>query len=172
MQDVCGKSAPFSCRQIPPQLAQLGVSEDEWESAIKRLGADVQSLKHCACNAESCVGNCLGLLSLCLLLPVLCAMAKKNNMVWDAAFRAWQANFNEKVLVPKGAFCKSQLMAWLIERGGNNKQRFIACWVAFALQPQAVAHLKAEPHLFGDTKNFSGCNGVNELDCCMHPLSQ
>lgn len=173
IEDACGKSEPFSGKHMPPnipsQLAQFGVSEHEWASAIKRLEADVQSLRSGACTAGCWAGACLSILSLGILCPVFCAMRKKKVVAWDAAFRAWQADFNDKVLVPKGGFCKSQSLCWVTYGPKGEKQRHHARWVAIALQPHAVTHLRAEPHLFGDIENHSCCNGVNEGELCIHP---
>jgi hypothetical protein len=173
VQNSCGKSAPFSSKHMPPnipsELAQFGVSEHEWTSAIKRLEADVQSLRSGHCTAGCCAGLCLGILSLGLLCPVFSAMHKKKVMAWDAAFRTWQADFNDQVLVPKGGFCKTQSLCWVTSGSNGEKHRHYTCWVAFALQPHAASHLKAEPHLFGDIEDHACCNGVAEAECCMHP---
>lgn len=107
IEDACGKARPFSSKHMPPnmphQLAQFGISEQEWASAIQRLEADVQSLRSGQCSSACLAGVCLSFLSLGLLCPVLCAQHKKDTMAWDAAFRRWQADFNHNVLEPKAS---------------------------------------------------------------------
>jgi hypothetical protein len=63
----------------------------------------------------------------------------------------------------------SQSLCWVTHGPKGEKQRHFSRWIAFALQPHAVAHLRDEPHLFGHVESYACCNGVNEMECCMHP---
>ena len=153
----------------PSELEPLGVTEREWADAVERLRKDVNSLRPGFYTAPCCLYTMLSIFTLCLICPWMCAKQKKNIMAWDTAFRAWQAWFNETVLVPKGGFCKSQSLCYVTYGNNGEKQRHFVRWLAVAFQPEAANVLKSQPHLLGDVDNRGCCNGVNESECCMHP---
>jgi len=173
MEGCCGPAAPFQDGDMPPnmptQLAQLGVTADEWAHAVKRLNADVNGMKRGMFNGPFLLRCFATVITLGLVCPTLCAERKKQMETWDLAMHKWQDEFNEKVLVPKGGFCKTQSLCFVTYGSKGEKQRWYYRWLAVAVQPHAVAHLRAEKHLFGDIENLSCCNGIDERKCCMHP---
>ena len=110
----------------------------------------------------------------CLLIPCYCvckAIAKENRE-WDKAFRAWQDDFNNQILQNCGIFVKTQSRCdavYISEQGRTRKERHIERWLAFALTPEEVAKLKAEPHEVGDIEDCKCCGGSDEHELCMHP---
>eukprot|EP00397_Hematodinium_sp_SG-2012_P042169 GEMP01046585.1.p1 GENE.GEMP01046585.1~~GEMP01046585.1.p1 ORF type:complete len:236 (-),score=36.72 GEMP01046585.1:992-1699(-) len=93
---------------------------------------------------------------------------KKRVMAWDTDMRTFQRNLNEKIK-DLGISVKTQSNCE-VTSGNSGKNRHIERWFSFALTPKEVAKLENEPHLLGDIENHDGCGGVNENECCMHPL--
>uniref|UniRef100_A0A7S1VYT9 Uncharacterized protein n=1 Tax=Alexandrium catenella TaxID=2925 RepID=A0A7S1VYT9_ALECA len=155
---------------VPEAMAKMGVQNSTWCKQTIAL-KDVNAI-------ENSIGCCPGLTCILLWSPILlltgccCCYLCKHQAAklrqWDAAFREWQANFNQ-ILEPLGIFVKSQSMCYVTHGSKGEKQRHIHRWLAFALTPGQITKLKAEPHLFGDIENNTCCNGIDENELCMHP---
>jgi len=98
---------------------------------------------------------------------VWCQEEPKNNGAWYHVDRRI-----EEVLEPLGMFVKTRSRCtayWTSNgEGGTSKNRMYGRWLAFALNPQQAAVLKAQPYLEGDIQGGC-CGGPNEFDLSMHP---
>jgi len=130
----------------PVQLFNRGVTDEQWQSYVKKL----------------CAVNKMRSGYWCNYIPSSLAI-----MNWDNALRRWQNEFNEECLIPLGLFCKTQSNALLF---CCKNLRHTARWITFALTPEAAATLRAEPHLMGEIDNFRSkyCGAYPESQCCVH----
>jgi hypothetical protein len=152
----------------PPELFVNGFRRDTFDEWIQRLEA-IRGLR------STCCFDCCCLTSIIVLpcfIPCFCAYGRKSIETWDKALRSWQDDFNNQILQHCGIYVKTQsrCVAVYVSTGqGVSKQRYTERWLAFALEPEEVAKLKAEAHVSGDIEDCGCCRGANESELCMHP---
>lgn len=169
IQGCCGQSPPFipyDMENIPYQLYNAGVTDQEWTEFVKRL-VQVNSMRKGACRIQ-CLLRCLSLIFLPCLIPSACQSCAREIAAWDKELRKWQDDFNNEVLIRQGCFVKTKSNCWVTYNQKGEKQRHIDRWIAFALTPAESELLKYEPHITGDIEKGC-CGGVNEETCCIHP---
>ena len=84
----CEKSKPFNDQDmatVPSQLVQAGVTEGEWALWTDKLYREVNMLKKPKCTVECVCALTLAVATLFTICPLLCAAAKKETLIWDAA---------------------------------------------------------------------------------------
>lgn len=86
---------------------------------------------------------------------------------WDDDMRFWQEQLNRVELEKINHYVKTQSRCD-VSYDSNGKHRYIERWIAFALNAEESAKLKAEPHLAGEVESGC-CGGPNEREYCMHP---
>lgn len=148
---------------VPKALEERGLQAAVWKAFTSQL----RSIDY-----KSSLGGCLGEFFCCFIgvhtlfcCCSLCTLRKRRVGAWDAEFRRWQADFNE-ILEPLGIFVKSRSVCNV---GREERQSHVRRWLAFALGSEQVEKLKGEPHVEGDTDDWSLCGGINESELCMHP---
>ncbi|CAM9692889.1 unnamed protein product [Discosporangium mesarthrocarpum] len=167
-QTCCGTSMGLSkedVEMVPEQLRVKGLADVEWRTwtGPLKLGA-VQRLRSGVCTD---IEMCFSAVLMPWLMFELCADNRNSVMAWDEALRKWQKDFNEVALEKHGIFVKTQSICIITnKRKSSSRHKFR--WLEFALTPDEIEKLRAEPHLTGDIR--TGCCGeVNETECCMHP---
>ena len=138
---------PMDVHLPPEQLMDLGLTAELWSRYMRRLETDVQSKQHSDCKTSMCC-----ILTCCV--SICCFDIVSDSKSYHAALKAWQDDFNED-LAKVNMFCKTQchVHGWMQYvsngSGGGSVQRFEAesPWLAIAVGDEAIATLKAAPHI-------------------------
>ena len=162
----------------PYLLANMGLSDEEWQRRIKAL----QKIK----DNSGFVGDCWGITKKIIFgalfffilpfwLPGFCKRRVERLDRWDEAMRKWQNDWNVEGLERLGIFVKTQSNCWVTYGGKGEKHRHYERWLAFSLTPNEKILLENEVHMMGDVENWEnccpqcGCQGPNENKLCWHP---
>ena len=121
----CGPALPFDpydMQNIPYQLYNAGVTDEEWAEHVKRL-VKVNNMRQAGCSFQCLLNCCLPMILPCLC-PYFCQKCAKEVYAWDAELRKWQENFNNEVLFRQGCFVKTKSNCWVTYNEKGEKQRF------------------------------------------------
>lgn len=129
----------------PPELLERGVTQAQWDEAMRSLEADVQSKQVSGC-AQVFIWITL------ILLPLLCFWQGQYNR----AMRRWLDNLNTNVLLPRGMLAKFQT---------NRIDKLEFSWLAIALTDAEVELLRREPVMWRPECCGTGIT-PNECECC------
>jgi hypothetical protein len=162
---------PYDMGNIPYQLYNAGVTDQEWVEFVKRLD-QVNKTRDKSCSICSFWGCILGT----FFPPLYCFFlkARVNNLaIWDNELRKWQDDFNNEVLTRHGCFVKTKSHCYAVsdsKAGGRKVRMSVHRWITFALNPTECEALKHEPHMTGyiDGGDLLAPS-VNEATCCIHP---
>jgi hypothetical protein len=123
---------PSSFNDIPPQLADRGVTRDEWMHWMGRLSQQVQEVSFSVVSA---------VLIICTLVAIPYLIHRSNRL--HTLVAQWTEDFNRQVLQPRGLLCKTQKS--VENRGKHNIEE---SWLHIALTPEAISTLQQQPHIF------------------------
>ena len=81
----CGPALPFDpydMQNIPYQLYNAGVTDEEWAEHVKRL-VNVNKMRQAGCSFQCLLNCCLPMILPCLC-PYFCQKCAKEVYAWDA----------------------------------------------------------------------------------------
>ena len=159
----------FLCIQLPPELEQKGLRQEDWTTWMTKLN-EVHQLKWSKTRKELSCALVLMVWFLVVPLSILLRKEGNTNRRWSESLFKWQNDFNEQCLQQHGMYCKTQSYG-AQERCGcaSVGDGFYNRFIVFAINPQDIEKLKREPHIFGDAADYSCCGHVPESELCMHP---
>jgi hypothetical protein len=155
----CGSGGLEASDNVPLQLRQKGLTQEEWVHFVGEFEQQVPSTEP---------GVLCTVLSWAFLVPLFCYCQQKTS--FNAAVRKWLQEFNE-VLVPKGMYAKFQTV---MNRGGGDDENYnpeeSVSWLVIATTHIECAKLKEEAVVWShdccDANVLKAERSFNQVYCC------